>query len=178
MRRYESGGDFLWPYLIFFTMISLVIGQATMISYMTLMGGLSQVPLLIPLPFVTYAHYRRVASKYVEPAKFLHREAVADHKLFTSLAHHLDPNYYKQPVLTVDAAHPASAAFVEHRNSLRPHSLHSDSTKRDSAFQDNNPLTQNDPTPRTKRLARFHVERDANLKDKTRAPDPSPDEYV
>ena len=115
VRRYESGGDFLWPYLFYFTVVSLAIGQVTMISYISLLGGLNQFPLLVPLPFLSYVHYKRVMRRYVEPAKFLHREAVADHRLFDPLSRDLDANYYKQTVLTVDAAHPASAAFTAHR---------------------------------------------------------------
>lgn len=124
VRRYESGGDFLVPHLLFFTMLSLVVGQVTMIGYISIMVGTKQLPvlqpLLVPLPFLTYWHYRRLMKRYVEPSKFLTLEAAADGTLFDDLSEDLDENYYKQKVLTVPAAHPVARCSVRAGVALSP----------------------------------------------------------
>ena len=86
VRRYESGGDFLFPHLCFFTVLGLIVGQVTMIGYISIMIGTKHLPimqpLLVPLPFVTYRHYRLIVSRFVRPSKFLTLEAAADKNLF------------------------------------------------------------------------------------------------
>ena len=57
---------------------------------------------MVPLPVVTYAHYRRVVQRYIEPAVHLHRDAATRRDLFRDLSERLTETYYRQPALVDD----------------------------------------------------------------------------
>ena len=57
---------------------------------------------MVPLPVVTYAHYRRVVQRYVVPAVHLHRDAATRRDLFRDLSERLTETYYRQPALVDD----------------------------------------------------------------------------
>ena len=57
---------------------------------------------MVPLPVVTYAHYRRVVQRYVAPAVHLHRDAATRRDLFRDLSERLTETYYRQPALVDD----------------------------------------------------------------------------
>lgn len=118
VRRSESGGAALWPDLAFFSSVALIIAQATMSSFLSVRGGLRQSALLVPLPFLTYFHYRRCAAHYVAPSAFLHRDAATHHGLFADLSASLDAAYYRQPALVAASWPPAPAATAPHRASF------------------------------------------------------------
>ena len=103
MRRYESGGAAVFHDLAFFVAVSLVAAQLTLVSFVGILGGLREVPCLVPLPVATLVHYRRLVRRYVEPSKFLHRAAAADHGLFDDHGAKLDATYYAQPALVAEA---------------------------------------------------------------------------
>ena len=57
---------------------------------------------VVPLPVITYAHYRRVVQRYIEPAVHLHRDAATRRDLFRDLSERLTETYYRQPALVDD----------------------------------------------------------------------------
>ena len=57
---------------------------------------------MVPLPVITYAHYRRVVQRYIEPAVHLHRDAATRRDLFRDLSERLTETYYRQPALVDD----------------------------------------------------------------------------
>ena len=57
---------------------------------------------MVPLPVITYAHYRRVVQRYVAPAVHLHRDAATRRDLFRDLSERLTETYYRQPALVDD----------------------------------------------------------------------------
>ena len=103
VRRYESGGAAVFHHLAFFVAVSLVAAQLTLVSFVGILGGLREVPCLVPLPVATLVHYRRLVRRYVEPSRFLHRAAAADHGLFDDHGAKLDATYYAQPALVAEA---------------------------------------------------------------------------
>lgn len=103
VRRYESGGAAVFHHLAFFVAVSLVAAQLTLVSFVGILGGLREVPCLVPLPVATLVHYRRLVLRYVEPSRFLHRAAAADHGLFDDHGAKLDATYYAQPALVAEA---------------------------------------------------------------------------
>ncbi|KAJ8598134.1 hypothetical protein CTAYLR_007422 [Chrysophaeum taylorii] len=105
VSTYEGGGLFLWPALVSFSILSLVVSQCTVISYLTILSGARQAPLLAPLPFVTVVVYRRLVRFYQSPAKVLDRETAVCHDLYDTsrYRHLLVADLYRHPALYVDS---------------------------------------------------------------------------
>ena len=72
---------------------------------------------VVPLPVVTYAHYRRVVQRYIEPAVHLHRDAATRRDLFRDLSERLTETYYRQPALVDDDDVAAQARRASSRSS-------------------------------------------------------------
>ena len=74
---------------------------------------------MVPLPVITYAHYRRVVQRYIEPAVHLHRDAATRRDLFRDLSERLTETYYRQPALVDDDDVAATQARARRRGAAR-----------------------------------------------------------
>jgi len=128
VRRYESGGRSVFPNLVFFSVLSLVAAQLTLISYIYIGAlettgdgehdGVHQASALIPLPLAAYYRYRRLVLEYIQPSEFLHRDAARDNDLFADLSSRLDADYYRQPSLMAACAPPSEPSTPRTRVSF------------------------------------------------------------
>lgn len=110
-KRSEGGGAALFPALACFSALSLGIGQLVLFSYLALSDATvehgdawRQALAVLPLPVITFAHWRRVVQRYIVPAVHLHRDAATRRDLFRDLSDRLAGTYYRQPALVDDGA--------------------------------------------------------------------------
>lgn len=100
----EGGGQYIWPRLVFFSFLSLLVAQCTTLSYVSLLGGARQAPFLLPLPFLSAFSYQRIVRFLLKPAAFLDRETATKRQLYDSTASEsFKADYYRQPVLNAES---------------------------------------------------------------------------
>ena len=98
VRRFEDGGQMLWPTVTFFTTTILLVAQVTLFSYLSIMGAVLQLPLLVPLPIVTVRFYQSLVRRYERPAYHLDRNSAVEHGMLEKVQD-LRSNFYHQPAL-------------------------------------------------------------------------------
>lgn len=105
VSTYEAGALYLWPALTYVTTLALIVSQCTLISYLTIRGGVHQASTLIPLPIATFLFYRSLVRFYERPARVLDRQTAVENRLFdaTKFEPTLLQHLFRHPALLVDS---------------------------------------------------------------------------